>query len=273
VNPQAADDPSSLAGEAYSFSRVTTFEQCPRRYRYRYVDGVQEGFDSVESFMGRQVHAAIEWLYEQRDRQGGKPTIEQTVAWYCAAWDAAVSGGPRVVRVVKEGTTLEGYRRTGAEMLSRFHQSRFSRDRLVTVGNERYFRVKMASGHEFQGYIDRLARDEDGTLHVIDYKTGRKNGRGFTGKEADQLEAYALAMFVQNPEDEMELVLEFLRLGDRVRKRVARSDAASIERRLTERIRALESSSVFPPNPGVLCRWCGYNDICEGAAGRRLAWP
>lgn len=257
----------SESPQAYSFSRVTTFEQCARRYRYRYLDGVQEGFDSVESFMGRQVHAAIEWLYGEREK-GRKPRADETVAWYCASWDAGVAAGPRLVRVIKEGTPLEGYRRSGAEMLSRFHQTRFVSDRLQTIGNEHHFLVTIGARYEFQGYIDRLARDETGTVHIIDYKTGRKNGRGFAGREAEQLQAYALGLFATQPVDEIELVLEYLRIGERVRKRVRRDDAQDIETRLVARIEALEASSVFPPNPGILCRWCGYNDICDAAAPR-----
>jgi putative RecB family exonuclease len=265
VSTTAAESTIAEDIETYSFSRVTTFEQCARRYRYRYLDGVQEGFDSVESFMGRQVHATIEWLYGEREK-GRKPRADETVAWYCASWDAGIAAGPRLVRVVKDGAPLEGYRRSGAEMLSRFHQTRFVSDRLETLGNEHHFLVTIGERYEFQGYIDRLARDETGTLHIIDYKTGRKSGRGFSGREAEQLEAYALALFASQPVDEIELVLEYLRIGERVRKRIGRPESSAIESRLVARIRALESSTVFPPNPGILCRWCGYNDICDGVA-------
>lgn len=263
----AAESRVAAATATFSFSRVTTFEQCARRYRYRYLDGVQEGFDSVESFMGRQVHAAIEWLYSEREK-GRRPRADETVAWYCASWDAGIAAGPRLVRVVKDGAPLEGYRRSGAEMLSRFHQTRFVPDRLETLGNEHHFLVTIGERYEFQGYIDRLARDEAGTLHIVDYKTGRKNGRGFTGREADQLEAYALALFASQPVDEIELVLEYLRIGERVRKRVRREQSGEIETRLVGRIQAVESSTVFPATPGILCRWCGYNDVCDAVTSR-----
>jgi putative RecB family exonuclease len=271
VSAPALRSNAAESAAPYSFSRVTTFEQCARRYRYRYLDGVQEGFDSVESFMGRQVHAAIEWLYGEREK-GRKPRAEETVSWYCASWDSGIAAGPRLVRVVKEGAPLEGYRRSGAEMLSRFHQTRFVSDRLETLGSEHHFLVTIGQRYQFQGYIDRLARDEAGTLHIIDYKTGRKNGRGFAGREAEQLEAYALALFHSQPTDEIELVLEYLRIGERVRKRVRREQSAEIEARLVARIAAVESSTVFPPNPGILCRWCGYNDVCD-AVTTRGAFP
>ncbi len=263
----AAQSRVAEAVEPYSFSRVTTFEQCARRYRYRYLDGVQEGFDSVESFMGRQVHAAIEWLYEERGK-GRSPRADETVAWYCTRWDAGITAGPRLVRVVKNDAPLETYRRSGADMLARFHGSRFASDRLETLGNEHHFLVKLGDRYEFQGYIDRLARDEAGTLHIIDYKTGRKSSRSFEGREAEQLEAYAVALFSSHPVEEIELVLEYLRRGERVRKRLHREQSPAIEAKLIRRIEAIESSTVFPASPGVLCRWCGYNDVCDAVVGR-----
>jgi putative RecB family exonuclease len=255
-----------------SYSRVTTFEQCPRRYRYRYLDGVQEGFDSVEAFMGRQVHSTIEWLYEER-RSSRQPQATAAVSKYCELWDRELGSSRRPVRIVKDGTPLEGYRRTGADMVARFHRSRFVSDRLDTIANERHFRVTLGERFEFQGYIDRLARDERGLLHIIDYKTGRRVSRGFSGREAEQVEAYAVALFTEIDDlEEIELALEFVRTGDRVRRRVTRAECSELERRLVARIDAVVASTVFPPNPGVLCRWCGFNDVCDAVIGQRLAW-
>jgi RecB family exonuclease len=254
-----APDPST-----YSFSRVTTFEQCARRFRYRYLDGVQEGFQGVEGFMGTQVHSALEWLFEQRDA-GHKKTVEQAVAYYCDEWDRCVTNAAAPVRVVKTGTPMETYRRNGAEMLSRYYRERFLSDRLTTVANEHHFLVTLGDRLRFQGFIDRLATDEKGLLHIIDYKTGSRVPKKFDGKEAQQLEAYAMAMFREGEAEEIELVLDFLKTGARLRRRVARADAEEIEARLIARIDKAEEANVFPPTPGVLCGWCGYNDVCESA--------
>lgn len=254
----------------YSFSRITTFEQCPRRFRYQYVDGIKSAFRGVEAFMGQQVHSTIEWLFGERERTRA-PTGEQAVAYYCACWDREAAAGAAPVRVIKAGTELESYRRAGAELVARFHREHYVSDRLETVALERHFVIELGGRHRFQGFIDRLARDDDGLLHVIDYKTGRRAPSSFAGKEADQLRSYALAMFGELEAGELELRLEFLRPGRRLRERIARSQATVIEASLLDRISTVEGSSVFPPNPGTLCDWCGYNDVCEAypARGRR----
>jgi putative RecB family exonuclease len=256
------------ASQVYSYSRITTFEQCARRFRYRYVDGVKEAFRGVEAFMGQQVHSTIEWLFNERTRSV-EPTSEQAVSYYCTAWDTEAADGAARVHVVKRDMSLESYRRMGAEVVAAFHAERFVGDTRETVATEKHFAVSF-NGHRFQGFIDRLARDADGLLHVIDYKTGARAPRTFAGKEADQLRAYGLGLFIESDAAELELVLDFVRAGKTLRQRIRRDEAAAVERMLSERIDAVEASSVFPPNPGVLCGWCGYNDICE-ASGE--GWP
>lgn len=256
--------------ETFSFSRVTTFEQCPRRYRYRYLDGVREAFQSIEAFMGQQVHAAVEWLYNQR-LAGQEHAAEAVVGRYCAEFDQAYAASRPAVRVIRTDMAAEHYRRSGAEMLADFHRRRFLDDTLETVGVERHFELDLGGGAPFQGYIDRLARDRDGLLHIIDFKTGSRVPARFEGKDADQLDAYALALFTQTDADELVLVLEYLRTATARTKRVRRDQSHEVRRRLAARIDAARSATVFPPIPGSLCDWCGFNDLCEAYPSHRTA--
>ncbi|HYC56170.1 MAG TPA: PD-(D/E)XK nuclease family protein [Candidatus Binatia bacterium] len=259
--------------DAFSFSRMTTFEQCARRYRYRYLDGVREGFQSIEAFMGQQVHACVEWLYKER-MAGGAPRVEVAIERYCHQFDRELAGHRPAIKVIRRDATVEHYRRSGAEMLADFHRQRFIVDGLETIATERHFVLELAEGLRFQGFIDRVARDGSGRLHLIDFKTGSRVPERFEGKDADQLDAYALAMFTEQPElDEIVLVLEYLRTARAHTKRIRRRDSAAIHTRLTTRIGVALLATVFPPSPGALCDWCGFNDLCEAYAGmpsRRL---
>ncbi len=248
----------------YSFSRISTFEQCARRFRYRYLDGIKEGFRGVEAFMGQQVHATVEWLYNERDAGRVRP-LEEAVKYYCDTWDAETGKSRARIRVINRNQSLIDYHRTGAEMISRFYGERFILDKLETLANEKHFVVRVGGAHTVQGFIDRLARDEDGGLHIIDYKTGKQRNRTFSGKDADQLRTYGLAMFAETDAEEVNLHLEYLRTGERLSARMQRRDADAVDAVLASKITNVESSTVFPPTPGMLCNWCGYNDLCEAS--------
>ena len=50
----------------YSFSQVQTYLQCPLKYKFRYVDKiVPEYEENLHLILGTEVHAALEWLYNQ----------------------------------------------------------------------------------------------------------------------------------------------------------------------------------------------------------------
>ena len=45
----------------YSHSRLSTFEDCPLKYKYTYIDKLdRDRRDSVEAFMGGLVHETME---------------------------------------------------------------------------------------------------------------------------------------------------------------------------------------------------------------------
>jgi putative RecB family exonuclease len=163
---------------------------------------------------------------------------------------------------------MEAYRKDGARIVDTFHRERFSSDRLKTEAVEGHLAMDLGA-YRFQGFIDRLARDERGLLHIIDYKTGRRVPRSFSGKEAEQLEAYAALVFSAGQERELNLVLEFVRNGKRRSHRISADEAVAIAGRLKTRIDAVEASTVFPPSPGRLCDWCGFNDICDAYGDQR----
>lgn len=258
--------------DVFSFSRVTSFEQCARRYRYRYLDGVQEAFQGIEGFMGNRVHDAVEWLFREREHQRVHDAA-RLVGWYTEAFDRELSAASGRTKVVKQGRSVEDYRRDGAAMLADFHRMRFGSDDLETVGLERHFELQLPGGQRFQGFIDRLARDASGTLHIIDYKTGSRPATRFEGKDAQQLEAYAVAMFAEDSAvgagESIELRLEYLRNASVVRRTIRRDEALEVGRRLAARIDYAATATVFPPSPGVLCGWCGFNDVCEAAPQRK----
>lgn len=67
----------------YSHSRLSTFEQCPQKFKLKYIDKVEtEAEESVEAFLGVRVHETLEKLY--RDLQYQKEnTLDDLLDFLC----------------------------------------------------------------------------------------------------------------------------------------------------------------------------------------------
>ena len=74
----------------YSHSRISCFEECPRCFKYRYIDKIPiEYFETVEQFMGSRVHESLEKLY--RDVMSGKvPKRDELIDHYTDNWSMHV---------------------------------------------------------------------------------------------------------------------------------------------------------------------------------------
>jgi len=241
----------------WSYSRITTYEKCPRAYRYKYIDREKEAFESIEAFMGSRVHETIEYLYGAEGRPVPK---DEALKYYATRWDQKWNDR---VRVVREGETAAQYLDLGADTVAAYYP-RFVADELVTRAIEHEVQMALGGKYEFHGYIDRCARDRDGVPWIIDYKTGKNAPAEFIGKEADQVRAYGLAMLKSCEHiDTINLRLDFVRAGAVLEGAIARSDMDKVERQLVSRIEAAEVQS-YSTRVSRLCDWCGYNDRCEG---------
>ncbi|MGD1010201.1 MAG: PD-(D/E)XK nuclease family protein [Candidatus Aminicenantales bacterium] len=44
----------------YSISQIDNFEECPRQYKFRYVDRIMRYEEGIEAFLGQRIHDAME---------------------------------------------------------------------------------------------------------------------------------------------------------------------------------------------------------------------
>ena len=70
----------------YSYSRLNTFEQCPLKFKYKYIDKIPETKITIEAYLGKTVHRTLEWLYSQV-KQNKIPTIEEVIIFYSREWE------------------------------------------------------------------------------------------------------------------------------------------------------------------------------------------
>lgn len=243
----------------YSHSKLSTYEQCPQKYKFQYVDRQPPAHESIEAFLGSRVHETLEQLYA--DLQFSKlSSLEELVAFFDRRWEMEFSAN---IKIVRNDRTAEDYRASGRRMLERYYRRFHPFDQGVTLGLELQVLFPLADGVQFQGYIDRVTRNGDRCLEIHDYKTSGSLPSQAEIEQDRQLTLYEVGVRQRWPETgEVKLIWHYLGFDtDLHLTRVPRQLEATQSGALRV-IHGIESAREFPPRESRLCDWCGYFQIC-----------
>ncbi|MBI3780945.1 MAG: PD-(D/E)XK nuclease family protein [candidate division NC10 bacterium] len=245
----------------YSPSRISTYESCPRQYRYRYIDRIPREEESIEAFLGSRVHEALNRLY--RDLLLGKhPNLNDILNYYDWQWRRQWHDQ---VKIVKQDCSIENYKRLGERCLKDYHDAHKPFDRGQTLGLEHRVTSSLdpAGRYRIQGYIDRLVSVGSGRYEIHDFKTsGRLPGQGLLDADR-QLALYQLGVQGKWPEaKEIELVWHYLAFGKELRSRRTPEALDRLKATTIALIERIETDTEFKPIKSTLCHWCAYKDIC-----------
>ena len=271
--------------EIYSHSRLASFESCPRKFHYRYVQKVPVETESIEAFVGKRVHEVLERFYKAV-QQGRIPSLDRVLRLFRELWEEHYE--PETVRIARREaletvpSELERpdlhpafYRENGERCLTNFYRSSYPFDQGETLGLEQ--RVSFALDDEgryrMQGVIDRIvrARDEQRTIEIHDFKTGKWVP---SQKELDrdrQLALYQIGVAEKYGDAQpIRLVWHYLQ-RNQVRTSTRTPEALTELRGQTiGLIDAIQAEQEFAPRPSALCGWCEFAEICP-ASGRQRA--
>jgi RecB family exonuclease len=251
--------------EAYSYSSISLFEKCPRAFRYKYIDGEEEAFTTIEQHLGQVVHDSLERLYASAAQQQ-YPDLRWLLETYSQLWN---SPDLPKHRVVKRGMTASAYDEEGFALIRSYYERVFRNDRSQTLHLEHRFSYHLEDGEEeyrYSGVIDRVSRLSDGTIRITDYKTGRSVP---DPAEDLQMRSYALHVLAQLGTDCLQLCFEDLRGGRSITAPFPAREAEGVRSRLLSSIRGIEGETEYPASPSTLCDWCGFNSVCGEAQGAR----
>ena len=147
-------------------SKITTYLACPVKYRYTYLDPRARWLLKSKSYysFGTTLHRVLQRFHDSGD--SGVETTAQVLAAYEESWiDAGYNSAEEMAEAFGEGREI--LQRYVADTLSKPAEAK-------TLFVERQFR------HDFGdfillGRIDRVDEYEDGTIEVVDYKSGRES--------------------------------------------------------------------------------------------------
>ncbi|MDE2142611.1 MAG: PD-(D/E)XK nuclease family protein [Elusimicrobia bacterium] len=246
----------------FSPSKLDVYKNCARRYQYRYVDKISRRRKTPETVVGTAVHAAFEELYGLVS--GGKvPTSAEVRALYRAAlseeWDDTV-------QLKDLRFTKDDWIKVGDDCVELYYAAHapFNEDRTVAVEKRVGFPLTVDDGeYRIEGFVDRLSLAPDGAFEIHDYKTAKTLPNQEHADADWQLALYEIAVRREWPDTkDVRLKWHYVRHGKIL---TSIRDAAARERLLadvTATISAIKHDHEFLPNPGPLCDWCEYRDLC-----------
>jgi putative RecB family exonuclease len=244
---------------SFSHSKLTTYLQCPQKYKFRYIDEIPPPVRSIELHLGDSVHRALEKLYADA-MHGQTHSCDEILAFYQQKWD---EGYTPQMRIVRSGTTARTYLEYGRQMLLAYHRRFYPFTESTTLELEEKFLFQLSENQEIRGVIDRLARAGDGSLEIHDYKTSRRLPNSSQVASDTQLALYELALRHRWPEARrISLIWHYLAFDKEIQITKTAPQLETIKRNTLGLIKRIESTTSFPTQVTPLCDWCEYKEIC-----------
>jgi putative RecB family exonuclease len=260
-------------------TRLSTWLDCPRRYRMTYLDRPPpaKGPPWAHNSLGASVHNALAGWWRlpvsARTVTAAGDLLEQGWLTDGFADDAQSAAHRRRCRAMVEGYVA---RLDPASPPAGVERTVATRTDLIAVS----------------GRIDRLDDRRGpaggGELVVVDYKTGRHLLTADDARSSLPLALYALAAerVMRRPCRRVELhhlpsgrVLAWEHTGESLGRQLRRAEDIAAECAAADERYAVggggRDDDVFPPRPGRWCGWCDYRAQCpEGsaAAAPRRPW-
>lgn len=250
-------------------SSLSTFEQCPLKYKLTRIDKLPEP-PTQATLMGNFVHEVMEDFYALQPESRDIAVLKQISGdvWERSEWRSRVEPILQTDYGVKSGKIQI------SELLNKFRwQSWFCIENIFTVENP--LEINPAGiEHELngtindvpiKGFIDRWSKSSDG-LVISDYKTGKSPSPRFSDDKFMQLLIYAIVLSKEQelPVDELQLL--YLKDNKVLTKKPKQDDIDSTSvrvRRAWDGIQQRCESGQWETIPHRLCDWCNFkNTIC-----------
>lgn len=251
----------------YSHSRLSSYETCPLKYRYSYVDRIK--LDprpvGIEAFMGSRVHDTLEKLYQDLN-VSKENTIDEILGFYNDDWE---SNWHDNVKIVKKGYTPQNYRDTGEKCIRDYYSRHHPFDMPRTISLEKRVVIDI-DGHKIQGFIDRLTRATGGVYEIHDYKTSRNMPEQRHADSDRQLALYQMGVEAMwDDVRNVDLVWHYLVHDRRLRSKRTPAELDELKSLTIALIKDIEKATDeydFPLKECALCPWCEFQSICPNWA-------
>lgn len=249
------DPPMPIPTEVKTLShtQINTYETCPLKYKYQYVLKIPTGPRGSASF-GSSVHNTLQKFYQEFAKDSG-------------------IGLPHLLNLLEVSWIPVGYssreeqkrqKEEAKQMLENYFHS-FHTPEIAVKDVEKLFKIKVGSDIFLTGKIDRVDEKADGTIEIIDYKTGKMPDEKKLKKDM-QLAIYAMAAsdygLYRKPIEKISLSFYYLAHREKITLSRTEEDIQDVKMKVREVADKIRQGD-FPARTGPWCDYCDFKMICE----------
>lgn len=251
----------------YSHSRLSTFEQCPFKFKLRYIDKVKPEIEkSIEAHLGSVVHNTLEWLYIEVQKEN-LPNIEEVITYYSEEWEKTYTENTAIVR---KNMAAKDYFNKGVGFLvdyymkhSPFNDGTLELEKKIIIDLDRTGKYKI------QGFIDRLVYNKQTKEYEIhDYKTANTIPTEDKIATDRQLALYSIAIKeIFGEHNNVLLTWHYLAHNIKICSRRTTEELEKLKKEIINLIDKIEATNHFPAQKSILCDWCEFKSMCPHFGG------
>jgi putative RecB family exonuclease len=237
----------------YSHSKISTFEQCPRKFKYQYIDKIPiERKPQKHLDRGQFFHLLMEYGLENFDE---------------------IKKSNEFKEIQEHGLLNKEDLKEIINIYKKFISTKPGKDIVKHKALLKEFALGLDENLELvpynsdkvliRGYIDAafIVDDRTDVCLIVDWKSGK-----YVPKEKQnwsQLLWYSLGLFSQNPDlEKIILVFAYLEHQKINTKIVQRKDLPRYKEEMMKKIQKIENEKDFPKVESPLCNFCDFREIC-----------
>lgn len=236
-----------------SYSQIQTFDVCPLHYKLKYLLHIPTLPSAALSF-GTSVHSVLKEFYT-RALQGEKVSTKDIPEILESVW-------------ISEGYTSEGHVRaafTGAQTLLENYISKYFSPKQLPIALEYPFQFSIGK-LKIGGRMDRVDKLPDGSIEIIDYKTGKPSKKSQAIKGNLQLAIYAMAAkcipTIGDKLPPITVSLQYVETGEKISTQLTKEDLEKASEKILQKAKEIEESN-FSCSKTMLCEDCEYAMLCQ----------
>lgn len=253
----------------FSYSSLETFKKCPAQFRFRYIDKINKPDEGIEAFMGKRVHEALEYLYEEV-MASRLPFLDGVIETYHQVWE---DNWHDRIAIVRKENKPKFYFELGERCIAAYYRT-FSPFDQPAIGTEveYIFSVDNSEDYMMKGIMDRLDHDGQGNYEIHDYKSGKRMLTQYNADRDGQLALYQIALHGHREDvKSVKLVWHFLQHNQKVESTRNAYQLDQLKNQTKSRIDEIRShiknGNPFNPKESILCNWCYYWEECSVKTG------